>query len=245
MASPPPPPRYQGPPSPKATRFQHVVAGFQDDYQSKQGDWMCGYTVLLTSMGYLDSVDAAAAPRNSALRHLDIGCGKGALCFKLATRLGVGTVVGCDVLEAAVSECQARYGSLPPEICLDATVEATTDATLPPLSFVLIGRTDKELPFAPGSFERVSACFVLSGLPSRAGQLRFLRKAGAVMAPGGILSILVSVVPSILHMMLPKSRAQPCTACSLFARLIIQTPTGLALPASSFRGLPLMTGKAT
>ena len=156
------------PSSPKATRFTAIMPAFEDDYRSKLGDWTCGYTSLLLSLGYVvpervecspsipaaagaalfttgttesttassaaaSAVDPSAAEkkepttklsnetqslhptlkvndsRNASMRHLDVGCGKGALCAVLQKRFNVGRVVG-------VNRCHKFKHTTPPPL---------------------------------------------------------------------------------------------------------------------------------
>ena len=160
--SPPPSPspsqgRKSRTPSPKATRFTAIVSSFQDDIASKLGDWCCGYSSLLLDLGFLEPGGGIAA-RNSDLRHLDVGCGKGALCFQLHRTLGLGRVVGADVVAGAIDECRRRYVVPEPldlgralindACCGDAAIDSAS--RLHGMQFELIARrSDEALPF-PG-----------------------------------------------------------------------------------------------
>jgi hypothetical protein len=165
--TPPCPLTRRRPSSPKATRFTAIVPAFEDDYQSKLGDWTCGYTSLLLSLGYVvpeqaegspnvpaatgatqfttdttdrttassataatdfvaaDKVEPGEKPssltqhsrptlkvnqsRNACMRHLDVGCGKGALCSVLRSRFNVGRVVGVNSRHK--SQTQAHFSA--------------------------------------------------------------------------------------------------------------------------------------
>lgn len=155
-------------------RFSQIVAHFRDDVQSKWGDWVCGYTPLVTSLGF------AHGARNSERVHLELGSGHGALACALKFRFGLGKVVGCDVEPQAVQESTRRAEAMSKVLGL-----------APPL-FHLIGRGE-ELPFPSETFTSASCCFVLSGaVGTPEAQLSFLRNVAAVLRPGGTFAFCVN-----------------------------------------------------
>lgn len=174
------------PTSPIKTRFSTIVEHFRDDYKSKIGDWVCGYSALITVLGYIGE-ECVNTEVNKNKRHLDIGCGKGALCHLLSKQLQVGKVVGVDVVEKAICESRTRY-------CVTSQSSHITPIEFEfdvPLEFQLIERC-KPLPFKQDTFDNVSACFVISGMSSRQKQIDFLKDAWDVLRDGGKLVILVN-----------------------------------------------------
>lgn len=184
--------------SPVQTRFSNIVDTFRDDIESKIGDWTCGYSALISVLGYIGE-DCINIQENKNKTHLDIGSGKGALCHLLSKHLKVGKVVGVDVVEKAIIESKNKYClalQLPPLI-LDGPIQTTdsfnNDDDDLILEFELIER-GKPFPVIVEQllYDNISACFVISGLSTKQTQIDFLLNACNVLKDGGQLVILVN-----------------------------------------------------
>mmetsp|Transcript_29772 Transcript_29772/g.50172 ORF Transcript_29772/g.50172 Transcript_29772/m.50172 type:complete len:397 (+) Transcript_29772:139-1329(+) len=185
----------------KTTRFTAVAESFQDDVNSKLGDWVCGYASMFGALGFVPKASGSGSPGCTvdlpSTRHLDIGCGKGALCNVLSKAVGVGAVVGVDVCQPVVAEARLRYcaqenGDSSSGDGRSSSRHETPGASPCSIAFRVVKRSGGFGEIDGGLFDSASACYVLSGLRSREQQLDFLRNAGRMLKPGGKLAVLVN-----------------------------------------------------
>jgi SAM-dependent methyltransferase len=133
-------------------------AGTTDAWEAHAQWWQQGFTDGADPEYEEQMLPMAAADLTGAQRVLDIGCGEGQIA-RLATRVGVQTVVGVDPTWAQVAEGRTRGGG--PHY---ARAEAA------------------HLPFADASFDAVVACLVFEHIEAVD---EALAEVGRVLEPGG------------------------------------------------------------